>query len=121
MRDTQSTPEGAAHALLYVHERELAELSIALRQMLGLVVYELRDSGGRVVTYGYYWQRPEARGRRVRGLIIGYPTLLSAIMAGLLAGGAAGLIDGAVAREVIRMDEGWECCENETREPREET
>ncbi len=113
MRDTQSTPEDSAHALLYAHERELTELSIALRQKLGLVIRELRDSAGRVVTYGYYWQRPEARERRVRGLILGYPTLLSAIIAGLLAGGAAGLIDGAAARDVIRMDEGWECCEEE--------
>jgi len=120
MCDTQSIPDDSALAPPYVHERELAELSIALRQKLGLVVYELRDSGGRVVTYGYYWQRPEACGRRVRGLIIGYPTLLSAIIAGLLAGGAAGLIDGAAARVVVGMDEGWECCENETREPRDE-
>src|SRR4051794_16531265 len=111
MRDTQSTPEDSARARLYVHERELAELNIALQQMLGLAVYELHDSGGYVVTYGYYWQRPEARERRVRGLILGYPTLLSAIIAGLLASGAAGLLAGAAAREVIRMDAGWEWCE----------
>lgn len=62
MRNSESTPDTAL-ALLNAYERELTELRASLREMLGLFICQLRDPGGRVVTYGYHWQRSHyARG-----------------------------------------------------------
>jgi len=103
------SPYESALADLYAYERNLAELAGTLRDVLGLVLYAQYDPGERVVTYGYHWHRPDGTGACSSRVVVGYPTLMTAIVAGLLGGGAAGLIDETALHAVADAGDGWKC------------
>ena len=103
------SPHDSALTNLYAYERNLAELAATLRDVLGFVLYAQYDPGKRVVTYGYHWHRPDGTGMCSSHVVVGYPTLMTAIVAGLLGGGAAGLIDETAVRAVAGAGERWKC------------
>ena len=72
-------------ASMHVLERLTTEFLADIRERAGLHVYDQRDPGGRVVSYGYHWHEPDAQGGCENWIVYGYATPLDALSAGFCA------------------------------------
>jgi hypothetical protein len=78
-------------------DRAWADYLAYLRERLGFEIHEQRDPGGRIVSYGYHWHRPDAHGACPYLIVYGYETDREAVQAGLTDGLMVGL--AVIARE----------------------
>jgi hypothetical protein len=74
-----------------------ADCVATIRERLGLEIHEQRDPGGRIVSYGYHWHRPDAQGRCPYFIVYGYETDREALIEGLIEGLMVGFT--VIARE----------------------
>ena len=96
-------------AVAHTLERLITEFIADVRAWAGLQVYDQRDPGGRIVSYGYHWHEPDDDGFCGNLIVYGYPTPLAAVNAGFKArSGHAHSAAGAANR--VHIDHDVERC-----------
>jgi hypothetical protein len=89
----QDEVQRSGMAVAYVLERLITEFIADVRAWAGLQVYDQRDPGGRIVSYGYHWHEPNGEGDCDNLIVYGYPTPPAAVSAGFKAGCGKGQLD----------------------------